>query len=267
MKPPRIRLALRTWVGAVGLLVAPSIASAQFISDPYDPWNFANRSSIYPTAPINSAMPNQARYGYLGGVSPYQPYAPFNPDDPFGRQAGTNGRFVPYYQAFRGLDRDFKRVYKPNANDTFFEDQEARQRAYFEALREPDPRKRAEKLKKLSEANRKAVRDSSAASVRRGGAGANAPRPAPNAGPRQPAARTNPAGAAAPGRTAQPASTPEASELGSALGLPMPLDLLRPSSPVPDVLGDDNEGPSRAVDRQLERIRARRRPADPQPNP
>jgi hypothetical protein len=159
-------------VGAV--VVCGSTARGQVtggINDVYDPWNSMYRQFIYPTAPPNGALPNQARLGYFQGRTPYNPYAPFDPNSPFDAGGRPAGRGVPYFDAFRRYDDEFNRNYVPNRGDSFYTDQAARERKYFEALRERDPVKRAEALKALEELNRSAARDMPGSRNRRTGSG------------------------------------------------------------------------------------------------
>lgn len=233
-------------VVAIGsFLLAARTSPAQFISDPYDPWNSQYRSFIFPLAPINTGIGNQARYNVFNGVTPSHPYAPFNPEDPFGRNSGT-GRFMPYYQSYRGLDETFGRTYKANANDTFHEQQDERQKLYFEALRETDPRKRAELLKQLDDAKLKSVRESSAARKRN---------PSSNRTANAKAAASRLPGLDAAARGAAADADTNAKPDPNLLEAPTPNDLLRAPTPIGRSSNAAALRRSRTADRQLERKR------------
>lgn len=241
-------------VVAIGsFLLAARTSPAQFISDPYDPWNAQYRAFIFPLAPINTGIGNQARSNVFSGVAPSHPYAPFNPEDPFGRNSGT-GRFMPYYQSYRGLDETFGRTYRANANDTFFEKQDERQKLYFEALRETDPRKRAELLKQLDDAKLKSVRESSAA--RKRGPSSSRTANAKAATSRLPGLDNAARGADANANTNGDTNTNTKPKPDSnLLDAPTPNDLLRAPTPIGRSSSAAGIRRSRTADRQLERKR------------
>lgn len=183
----------RRWfhLGSLALLalfVVP--ASAQVTPDPYSPWNAMYRPFVFPNTYSNPAIPNQARLPYLvdQGASPYGAtfFESMNGFDPnlFNVPARMGGRGVPYYQTFRSqraaaADQGlYDRTYIPNRNDTFYEDQAARQQRlidaraarnprelnqarleqerFFQALRQRDPQARSRMLSAL-EARRAGV--------------------------------------------------------------------------------------------------------------
>ena len=87
-------------------------------------------------------------------------------DDEFGRGPGSraSGPGTPYYHAYRRFDSDFERNYRPNkeADKAFYNDQERRNTKYFEAVREKDPRKRAQLLRDYNLENLRSARTLSA---------------------------------------------------------------------------------------------------------
>ncbi len=173
-------------LGLAYLLLAATQATAQWTTDPYDPWNMAYRPFVYPNFYENRALPNQARLSSIarGGQatgSYFESINGFEPDLFGGSNTTRRGRGVPYYQATRGqaaydaaaaISPD--RAYVPNRGDTFYEDQAARQQLFFEALRERNPRRRAELLGEVSAGRLEAARSASTPVTGRSGRGRTA---------------------------------------------------------------------------------------------
>lgn len=172
-----VKLAARV-VPVVAFLAVATVGRGQSIGvDPYDPWNAMYRSFIYPTAPPNPALPNQGRLDAIGGATTYGDFLDSvgvaGAADPFGRTGRPGGRFTPYYMNYRQL-ADPDRMYQPNAGDTFYEDQQRRQKAMADAQLIRDPKRRAAEIKRLRREAEQAARRGSAV---RGGL-PPAPRPA-----------------------------------------------------------------------------------------
>jgi hypothetical protein len=159
--PREPRSALLVLVVAAAASLATGAARAQSVGvDPYDPWTFQYRASTFPGAAGLSALPNQTRLSSLPSDT-----APFDLDNPFSDRAASTragGRFVPYYArnyrdpsrtaATSGLAASGRETsYVANANDTFYKRQHDRDRQFFEALRERDPRKREQLLRKVAQ--------------------------------------------------------------------------------------------------------------------
>ena len=84
------------------------------------------------------------------------------PTSPSGPAAARqSGPGTPYYRAYRRFDQEFHRTYRPNeaADRSYYDDQEKRNDKYFQALREPDPRKRSQLLREYNLDNMRAARD------------------------------------------------------------------------------------------------------------
>lgn len=144
----------RLLVLVVLVVLADRPAPAQVTPDPYSPWNSVYRPFVFPNTYSSPSIPNQARLPYLAneGASPYggSYFESMNGFDAnlFDGSARMGGRGVPYYQTFRsqraaaaaedvGL---YERQYIPNANDTFYEDQAARQQRLIDARKVRNPR-------------------------------------------------------------------------------------------------------------------------------
>jgi hypothetical protein len=156
------------------LAVPASRSAAQISNDPYSPWNAMYRPFVFPNTYYNPAIPNQARLNRMAeeATEPrfgryFDAMSGFD-QDLFGRSQQLGGRGVPYHQAYRAqraaaslgsLDESMTMI---NRGDTFRLDQEARQRRFFEAMRERNPRKRAEMLRELESERLQATRSASA---------------------------------------------------------------------------------------------------------
>lgn len=174
--------------------IETSAAYGQLYStDPYDPSGRPFRAYAYPGA--------GEVYGGMSGTPRTRGTAGANRFDSMDDDLGFN-RFGRYDSAYRRLDREYGREYIPNesADRKYFADREKRERDMIEARREPDPRKRQQKIKELEEEAKRAASDVRL-SVRRGAAvaGANVP-PAPTRRPSR--------AAATPGATAPRGATP-----------------------------------------------------------
>jgi hypothetical protein len=236
VEPPRpgvgrsARLALAAAAAACLAWGLAGPARAQSVGvDPYDPWTYQYRASIYPGAVGLSALPNQARIASMPSTS-----APLNLDNPFSDQAAATragGRFVPYYaRNYRNPDRARNAVtpngretsYVANANDTFYQRQQDRDRRFFEALRERDPRKRAQLLREIDRPT--SLTDDRPASRRTTGTSAAAAAATTAAFP---TTRANPAALAAPDTRVTPPIPPQ--------GEPDPTLLPEPEPDAPDI--------------------------------
>lgn len=159
----RVRWLLGLYLGAA-VAGGGGRAEAQSAGvDPYDPWTYQYRASIYPGASGLSALPNQARVRNLPNDT-----SMFDMGDPFASSSRPGGRFVPYYMRnFRepavrdrinnATPEGRSRTYVANANDRFYDRQAERDQKFFEALRERDPQRRAQLLRQVDEASRSAV--------------------------------------------------------------------------------------------------------------
>jgi len=128
----------------------------------YEPYMYAT----YPTAP--GTQPNQGRFEGRSGTrnaNSFQSFLNTDPEEPsdVGRPSmpRQSGPGTPYYRAYRRFDQEFGRTYRPNesADRTYYNDQEKRNDKYFQAQREPDPRKRSQLLRDYSLDNMRAARD------------------------------------------------------------------------------------------------------------
>lgn len=128
----------------------------------YEPYMYAT----YPTAP--GIQPNQGRFEGRSGArnaNSFQKFLDSESDEPndAGRTSAPrqSGPGTPYYRAYRRFDQEFGRTYRPNesADRSYYNDQEKRNDKYFQALREPDPRKRSQLLRDYNLDNMRAARD------------------------------------------------------------------------------------------------------------
>jgi hypothetical protein len=152
-----------SWVVLAGAIAATGgTARAQTLLgvDPYQPYTMGYNSAALPASPVDrfssvydsqlqsyTARSNEMGlfYDQLNGAAPYT--------DRFGtpRVGGTT--------ADRQLDQQLGRAYQRNPGDAqFYADQERRNREYFQALAEKDPKKRAEKLRALQQESLRAAR-------------------------------------------------------------------------------------------------------------
>lgn len=132
-------------------------------TNPYQPF-------VYPSAPSNFALPGAARNemdAERGVGSRYNQFdRAMNPDrfsDDSNAARRGNGIGIPYTQAYRQLDRAAGRLDSPNerVDKSYYEGQQERYQRYLEAMREKDPKKRAQLLKEVNSQIAKAGRDTS----------------------------------------------------------------------------------------------------------
>jgi hypothetical protein len=220
-------------LGLAVLLGAGRPATAQHqTADPYDPYGAAYAPFVT-NAPFPLTAAPYARNLAPGGSAANQLdsyYSSIGLGFDTGAGLGpsfTPGRTRPYTQAYRRLDEDLNRVYRPNAriDADFSRDQQARQRAYFQreaawrayyqALNEKDPKKRAEMLRRVGQMNRQitselnAPRRAPAATASNANRPSMSPLPGAYATPRAaaPAASPRPNSATTPARSPSAAAT------------------------------------------------------------
>jgi hypothetical protein len=193
---------------AAALFAARPVAAQPLSPDPYNPWTSMYTPFTYPMAPGSSpSIPNQARVGLLGprGVGGEFSLDGAN-DNLFGR--GGNRRL--YYN---GDDLGVGGAPELNADQKYYQDRLEREKRYFEAQREKDPKKRAALLRQWEAENRRANLNMSrapapASRTRRSAAGAATARAAGAAGTR--AATPRPSRGETRGPAAAPPNTPAA---------------------------------------------------------
>jgi hypothetical protein len=162
---------------AACVLTGPT-ARAQFYStDPYDPYGRAYRSFAYPGAGYNPSLPNHTMFGE-GGIGPdaYSSMSPFNQFEAYinSGPSAPGLRSGRYDQAYRAYDDVFDRTYSSagagqyDVDEPYYNNLRERDDLYFKALKEKDPKKRAELMRDLDKLNRKTA-NSLGASVRREG--------------------------------------------------------------------------------------------------
>ncbi len=218
---PLISLAL----GLLALASAGSPARAQSnVFNPYGNSGYADyREFASPVYSNNPSLPGQARLQdeQIGGrprANQYQAYTDSlgGSDSEFGSRGGrpVGGAGVPYYRAYRQLNQESNRVYRPNDNEASRKfDERLRSRdlqyarsleAHAKAMEERDPVKRAKLLRQIEQ---DAARPTTATSPRTAPAARAA---APRAGQTPAAASAAAAATRAPARprAAQPAATP-----------------------------------------------------------
>jgi hypothetical protein len=161
----------------------------------YAPYMYAVEpapGTVYPNS-------NRMREGSSSrGSSNFQSYVESldgaEPEDVLpGVAARRSGIGTPYYRAYRSFDQDYGRLYRPNesADRTYAKNQNQLNTKYFDAMKEPNPRKRAQLLREYNLEN---LRSSRTLSTLRGA-------------PERDSARTRaprPLGAGAPGREPAP---------------------------------------------------------------
>ena len=160
MIPTRsLRFILRRTVGlslAAALFVAfaPPADAQGFGPDPFRPYNSQYDAYVFGVAPgalDGVGNPSLNRAG-VRNANQFQ-----SAMNEFGERANGNR----YDRANRDFDREYNRVYRPNAKaDARFENQRSEiSDIYFRYLREKDPRKRAALLKEYNQAQSKASRE------------------------------------------------------------------------------------------------------------
>lgn len=173
------RPALATCVLAVGIAAGFSrpVLAQGHTPDPYNIVGEYNRQYepyMYATVPTEpGTLPNQDRLEARSGLRNANRFQNFLQGDEeesedFGRGPSPSARLagpgVPYYRANRQYDREFQRNYRPNdlADRSFYSSQQLRNDKYFQALRQTDPRKRAQLLREYNLENLRAARTLSA---------------------------------------------------------------------------------------------------------
>ncbi len=173
-RPQRSSRAGTLGLAALGLALAVGgPAAAQHTPDPYNIVGEYNRQYepyMYAVTPNNDgAMANQARSG-TRSANRFQSYLDGEGDDmeDAGRLAAPrlSGPGVPYYRANRRFDHQFQREYQPNRDAdssfyrkrSYYDDQQQRNDKYFQALHEPDSKKRSQLLREYNLENLRAAR-------------------------------------------------------------------------------------------------------------
>ncbi len=224
-----------TWL-AFALVAAGSTMSDAFgQGNTFNPYgNSGYRDYREFTQPMYSnepSLPGQARLqggGLAGGTSRANQFDAYS-DSLEARESEAGGAAssvrsrpgVPYYRAFRQYDKDYQRVYTPNANaDTKFAER-LKQRGvdYNRAIEERDPTKRAALLRQLNQTSldrplpppsRNAAKGTAAAKSAKSAVSSAVPTPPVRGNParpdatksaaRKPATSPAPAASAPPGR-------------------------------------------------------------------
>ena len=163
LRPDRLAVAL------VVVLLAPladdrqAAAQTMLGVDPYRPYNSGYIPFSVPPSP--SSNYNALERSRIDGASRANQMGSFY-DELYGSGGNPeaalrrSGPGVPYSAANRLYDKDFNRSYQPNSGDAqFYEDQKKRTDDYFNALHEPDPRKRAELLREIERRTLQSTRD------------------------------------------------------------------------------------------------------------
>lgn len=167
------RPVLAAWAVSLGfsLGLARTAWAQGHTPDPYNIVGEYNRQYepyMYASVPNEvGVLPNQERLDARSGIRNANRFQSFLESD--GEDLEDLGRFtparqagpgVPYYRANRKFDREFQRNYRPNkaADQSFYESQQQRNDKYFQALREPDVRKRARLLREYNMENLRAAR-------------------------------------------------------------------------------------------------------------
>lgn len=156
---------------AFGLLAGLSnLAVAQHTPDPYNIVGEYNRQYVpymYANSPISGGPGATPGRDGLRGANDFQGYLDSMEEesDELSRSSyAKGGAGVPYYRANRQFDREFQRNYRPNgtADKTYLANQQQRNDKYFKALRETDPKKRAQLLREYNLENLRVSRSLSA---------------------------------------------------------------------------------------------------------
>lgn len=170
--------------GFLGLAVLGWVSSARAQNqtpDPYMPYNSAYEAYVYPVYPnATGYTPNQdvleGPSGYMSrGGNRFDDFLGtsdgFLLGDEFGPQRRRTGPGVPYYSSYRRYDRDYDRIYQPNAgvDQKYYQDRQQNHTKYLEYLRERDPAKRAQLYRQYTLQNQRVSRE--LAAPRSGGYG------------------------------------------------------------------------------------------------
>lgn len=163
--PHDFRLTATLGLALVVVAAQASLVKAQHTPDPYNivgEYNSQYEPYMYANQPNDASLvPNQSRFDARAGyrnANRFQTYINESrdeeDDDLFGRvnsnRRSTSGK--PYYQAYRRFDEQFGRSYRPNENadSSYNESRSELNRKYFEAMREKDPRKKAQLLREFN---------------------------------------------------------------------------------------------------------------------
>jgi hypothetical protein len=172
------KLSRHAAVLGLGVLVAlgpaRSVRAQGYTPDPYNgvgDYNIGYRDFLVPTYPNGYGVsPNQGVLSGRSGVTranQFQSFieglegvgqAPAEHDVPSTRGVGPG---APHFRANRQYDQVFNRIYTPNelADRTYLRDRQARDRKYFEYLRETDPTRRAQLYREYTQENLRSARD------------------------------------------------------------------------------------------------------------
>jgi hypothetical protein len=170
LRPRPTGPALLTAAAALCLALPGSASGQGHTPDPYNivgEYNSQFEPYMYATYPnASGVVPNQGRLtgrsGFVG-ANQFQSYL----EDLDGAGLDESGRFPtrsgpgnPYYRAFRRYDQEFQRTYRPNeaADKSFYSNLQQRNEKYFQAMREPDSKKRAQLLREYNLENLRAAR-------------------------------------------------------------------------------------------------------------
>lgn len=170
---------MRCLKAAVGwALVGGGVAFAQpHTPDPYKPLNGQYDSFVFPIAPDNPALPGQARLqresGYTGASrsnrfdqfldEPIEDEGDFSANS----RARSGGIGQPYYRAGRRPNTG-EQAYIPNrkSDEKFYRSQDQRDDLFFKAIRERDPKKRAELMQQVDRMSSRTSRSAGASTAR-----------------------------------------------------------------------------------------------------
>ncbi len=161
-----------TLVFAAGLATSfPNKAQAQHTPDPYnivgeynnqyEPYMFATNPSMPGTLPNQAALNGRSGSRNANNFQRYLEDDEAPNDLPRSSITHQSGPGTPYYRAYRQFDDDFQRTYRPNelADKSYYSGQQKLNEKYFQALRETDPRKRAQLLREYNLENVRAARE------------------------------------------------------------------------------------------------------------
>lgn len=170
---PRSLIASFGIAAGIGLLPAGPAGAQVSGSDPFRPYTRQYDDFVSPSAPTNPALPNASRYQRdleTGGAA-----RRYQQSEEIGRALGLDQERDGYlYNDATG--REDAPRYRAKQDQQFYMDQKERERLYFEASSERDPKKRAEKMKAYQEAVRKSARGADRSSTSRNSAKAGAKR-------------------------------------------------------------------------------------------
>jgi hypothetical protein len=165
MRPRSLIASFGAAVGVCLFSAAPATAQYRGI-DPYRPYTSQYDDFVTPSVPTNGGLPNAARYerdlATGGEAGRYQRSNRIS--EALGLDEERDGSLID-----GGTGRDDRPRYRAKQDERFFMDQKERERLYFEASQERDPKKRAEKMKAYQEAVRKSARGAERSTTSRTG--------------------------------------------------------------------------------------------------